>query len=44
MSRDDRGGDRDGGGRKGGGPPPDTSRMVSLKVDGLSHRWARTGF
>ena len=35
MSRD---GDRDGGGRRGGGPPPDTSRMFSLKVDGLSHR------
>lgn len=31
MSRDD-------GYRRGGGPPPDTSRMVSLKVDGLSHR------
>ena len=25
------------GGRRGG-PPPDTTRMVSLKVDGLSHR------
>ena len=32
MSRDD-------GYRRGGGPPPDTSRMVSLKVDGLSHRY-----
>ena len=31
MSRDD-------GHRRGGGPPPDTSRMVSLKVDGLPQR------
>jgi len=32
MSRRD---DRGGGGR---GPPPDITKMVSLKVDGLSHR------
>jgi len=50
MSRDDRGGGRDrdgggGGGREGGGgskfgrgPPPDTSKMVSLKVDNLTYR------
>jgi len=31
-----RDGGRDGGGGKG--PPPDISKMVSLKVDGLSHR------
>ena len=38
MSRRD---DRGGGGRgEGGGrgPPPDITKMVSLKVDGLSHR------
>merc|ERR1719481_291672 len=35
MSRRDRDGGR---GEAGRGPPPDTSRMVSLKVDGLSHR------
>lgn len=36
MSRRD---DRGGGGRDGGrGPPPDITKMVSLKVDGLSHR------
>ena len=32
-----RDGGRDGGGR-GQGPPPDITKMVSLKVDGLSHR------
>jgi len=31
-----RDGGRDGGG--GRGPPPDITKMVSLKVDGLSHR------
>jgi len=31
-----RDGGRDGGGGKG--PPPDITKMVSLKVDGLSHR------
>ena len=28
----------DRGRRGGGGPPPDTSKMISLNVDGLSHR------
>jgi len=33
------GGDRGGGGSKyGRGPPPDTSKMVSLKVDNLTYR------
>ena len=40
MSKKNSGGrdrdDRDGG--RGGGPPPDITKMVSLKVDGLSHR------
>ena len=27
-----------GGGGRGQGPPPDITKMVSLKVDGLSHR------
>ena len=41
MSRRDRGdrdGGRSGGGEGGRGPPPDITKMVSLKVDGLSHR------
>ena len=36
MSRRDRDGGR--GGEAGRGPPPDITKMVSLKVDGLSHR------
>merc|ERR1719373_728934 len=36
MSRRDRDGGR--GGEGGRGPPPDITKMVSLKVDGLSHR------
>ena len=39
MSRRDRDGGRSGGADGGGrGPPPDITKMVSLKVDGLSHR------